>query len=606
MNGASASRAAEHHIFLVPHPSLSQGGAVTRFMAALTLVLIATMVSAGLEILADSTIRFSDSAFISCNCPEKYFSCPAFKKSLKNHPGAARVRDLFDSMGFFNAHWDTIGPGQYCVSLRNRALIVAESFSGVPPATMDSLSAEQLPKYYDAALIVKRTAEIGRRMAECGYPFARVSVTISPEGSTLRTTGAMQNRLVIAYRIEPDRKCVFAQPRLVGPHTTRRTVLLHDVPVHEGDIFDIRKLETATESLNRRPYVIAASVGAFGIEPEVFRDKSDTSAVRDAHYISVPIRITDRTGLGIEGAIGFNSRQGDDAFLQGDFTLSLLNVFHRGEDASLLYAGDKTYQKFHIDASRPWLWGYPLTGSGAFGLEIHENAYGYLEGEAVVSSELRDHWQAGIAVKGSETTVDSSNQSWRYTGIDLLLSRQSFDLRRGAFATEFLLATGGGIAKRDRSYTRSHVDFSVGLYIPFFRSQAVRLRCATMHMITDEDTLVDAEMYRIGGYRTARGYHENEFAFRTVAYDQLELLHYFSAQGSVYLFCDNGFGSAQSLTRANWGQRTEYAGYGLGVRVPARLGTLTLEWARNLQDTKSLGRIHVQVNNHGSTALGRP
>jgi hypothetical protein len=125
-----------------------------------------------------------------------------------------------------------------------------------------------------------------------------------------------------------------------------------------------------------------------------------------------------------------------------------------------------------------------------------------------------------------------------------------------------------------------------------------------MHMITDEETLVDAEMYRVGGYRTARGYLENEF--RTVAYDQLEVLHYFRARASAYIFCDNGFGSAGSLSRTNWGQRTEYLGYGLGVRVPAKLGTLTLEWARNLRDTKSLGRIHVQVNSNSYRAIGRP
>lgn len=572
----------------------------------ITPVLLVIVVSGAVETSPDSTIRFSDSAFISCNCPEKYFSCPSFERSLKKRHGAPRVRDILDSMGFFNAHWDTTGPGKYRVSLRNRALIVAESFSDAPPATVDSLSDQQLPKYYDAALIAKRTAEVGRRMAERGYPFARVSVVISSRGKDMRMAGAVQDKLVIAYHIEPDRKCVFACPRLIGPLTTRRAVLLHDVPVREGDIFDIRKIETATESLNRRSYITHAAVGAFGIEPETLRDKSDTATVRDADYIAVPILIKDRTGIDIEGAIGFNSRQGDEMFVQGDMTVSLLNVFHRGEEASLLYAGDKTYQKFHIDASRPWLLGYPLTGSGAFGLEIHENAYGYLEGEAMASSELRDRWQAGVAMKGSETTVDSTNRSWRYVGADLLLSRESSDPRRNAFATEFSLATGGGIAKRDRSYTRSHVDFSAGLHIPFFGSQALRVSLKTMHMITDEEALVDAEMYRIGGYRTARGYLENEFAFRTVMYDQLEVLHYFSAKGSMYILCDNGFGSAQSLTRANWGRRTEFLGYGLGIRVPARLGTLSLEWARNMRDTKSLGRINVQVNSNSSKKLGRP
>jgi outer membrane protein assembly factor BamA len=516
------------------------------------------------------------------------------------------VRNFLDSLGYFSALWDTLGPGQFQVVPAQRALIITESFIGAPSGTIDSLQNFNLPVKYNAAIITQRTAEIGRRLAECGYPFARVTVTISSFHNGARTPTRVCDSVIIIYRIDPDRKCLFASPRLIGSLKTNRAMLLRDIKVRKGDIFDIRKIEASGEALRQRNYIDDAAIGTIAVEPEAFRDKSDTTVVSNAEYVSVPILLRDRTGLSMDGALGFSSRQDDDLLLQGDLKISLLNMFHRGEDASLLYAGDKTYQKFHCGIVKPWLLGFPCDGSAAFGLEIHERAYGFLEGETRLTVKVGDRWSTGLGMEGTETTLDSVSQSWHYAGVYLIMSTVDCNLHRGLFGTELKLDAGGGIAGRDRSYTRSHVDFNAGLHIPLFRNQAVRLRVATMHLITDESTLVDAEMYRVGGYRTIRGYGENEFAFRTVAWDQLELLHYFSAKGSAYIFLDDGFGFTGSFSRVEWGQRTELLGYGIGVRIPAKLGMLTLEWARNMQDIKSLGRINVQVGNNRSATFGKP
>jgi hypothetical protein len=70
----------------------------------------------------------------------------------------------------------------------------------------------------------------------------------------------------------------------------------------------------------------------------------------------------------------------------------------------------------------------------------------------------------------------------------------------------------------------------------------------------------------------------------------------------VYLFTDNGFGFERSLTTVRWGDRTEFLGYGAGIRIPARLGILTLEWARNISegDKRSWGRINVKISNNNT------
>jgi outer membrane protein assembly factor BamA len=551
---------------------------------------------------AGASIRVGDSAFFSCQCDKKVLNCVALGQWLKERrdvPPVAGVRNFLDSLGFFSAQWDTLPGGRYSVNPGDRASVASERITGTAAITLDSLSPFGCPRPYDAGEIRERVTEIGRRLTEKGFPFAAVSVSIAPiKTDTARAASVPGERLTVVYSVRPDRRCLFAAPRLIGALSTRRSLLFYDMQVKKGELFDSRKIEATEDALRRRPYIAYAEAGTVAVLPYELRERNDTAVSQDVEYVSVPFYLKDRTGLGIEGALALNSRQGGGTFLQGDLTLSFLNLFHSGERASMVYGGDKTYQKFHVDAAKPWLFGAPLTASASFGLEVHENGYGYLSGETAAMVELQKRWNAGLGVKGSETTLDQTGQSWRYFGADFRLVRLPERLKDGFFASELSLAAGGGIAERERNHTRSQVEFAGGIHAPLLNHQAVRLRIVYQQIITDEDTLADAEQYRVGGYRSVRGYFENEFAFRTVAYDQLDYMYYFSAAGSAYVFLDDGFGFAQSLTKARWGDRTEFLGYGLGIHIPARLGTLTLEWARNRSDTKSWGRINVQVSNN--------
>ena len=517
-----------------------------------------------------------------------------FLKQHRNVRPSLVVRNFLDSLGFFHARWDTMPERRYAVYPGERATVASEKISGAAPVILDSISPFACPRKYDAGEIRERVAEIGRYLTETGYPFATISVSIA---------SSAEDTLTVTYQVRPDRRCLFAVPQLIGARATRQQLLLHDVQVKKGELFDIRKVEATREALRRRPYISYAEVGQITALSYDLRERNDSVDLRDIEYVSVPFYLKDRTGLGIEGALGLNSRQGGATFLQGDLTLSFLNLFHSGESASLLYAGDKTYQKFHVEATKPWFLGHPLTVSAAFGLEVNENSYGYLSGEATALTGIgiQKSWNAGLSIKGTETTSDSTHKTWRYFGVDFLLSRFLEQFKEGVLSSELSLAAGGGIAERERNYTRSHVEFIGGIHVPVLSHQAFRIRVVSKHLITNvEDTLGEPEKYRVGGYRSVRGYQENELPFMTVAYDQLEYLYYFSLRGSAYIFLDNGFGFKQSLTRARWGDRTEILGYGLGIRIPAKLGTLTLEWARNKDDTRNWGRVNVQVSNNNT------
>jgi outer membrane protein assembly factor BamA len=514
------------------------------------------------------------------------------------------MRNYLDSMGFFNSQLDTVVPHHYCIRLGKRSTITAEMSPRIDTQSVDSLSLFACPRPYDAGEVSGRVASIGRRLAEKGFPFATVSVIITPVPTPLHGKSGRFDSLLLGYRILTDRKCLFADPLLLGAKSTRHSLLLHDAAMKLGDLFDIRKVESTLDALSRRPYISDATLGKVVVQPSAPAAIHDSLQTQNNDYVAVPIYLKDRTGLGIDGALGLSSIAGSSAMLQGDMTLSFFNLFHSGESASLLYAGDKTYQKFNIDGAKPWLFGYPMTASGSFGLEVKNNEYGYLAAQATDLIDIQNGWNVGFSFKATETTLDSvvgsgdtMTGTWRYYGADFLLGRTGQPLRDGVLSTELSLAVGGGIAERERDYSRSNVEFMAGIHAPLLNHQALHVRLVTDYLNTAESTLVAAELYRVGGYGSVRGYLDNEFAFRTVAYDQLEYLYYFSATGSAYIFCDNGFGFAQSITAVRWGEETGFLGYGIGVRLPAKFGVVTLEWARNKDDENSLGRLHVGASN---------
>jgi hypothetical protein len=209
----------------------------------------------------------------------------------------------------------------------------------------------------------------------------------------------------------------------------------------------------------------------------------------------------------------------------------------------------------------------------------------------------------GIGLTGNNVTEnsDDTTASGSFSGLDIVVMRDAEPLRDGEFSRQLLIETGSGFSRRERRYARSHFDFSASLQIPLFRHQALLLHGFSGHIISNEERLVASEIYRVGGNQTIRGYVENEYAFRTVLYGQIEYHYYFQRNASVFLLYDGGagFGRGIDVDRSY----TKMVGYGAGIRLPVAIGTLSVEWARNRTDRRSPGRIHVRIQNPISSTL---
>ena len=206
-----------------------------------------------------------------------------------------------------------------------------------------------------------------------------------------------------------------------------------------------------------------------------------------------------------------------------------------------------------------------------------------------------------------QSSSDSGTSSSDYGGVDIILSRAAKPYRAGELSRGFTLRTGSGIARNNgRQFNREHVDATGDLHVPLTKRWAVAGRFVGQTIVSDPaDSLRTAELYRTGGYNSVRGYSDQEFAFKTVGYAQTECLFYFSPEGSLYIFADEGlgFGAQDPMMLPS---ATKLFGYGLGIRIPSKIGSAAIEWGRNYQDNaKSLGRVHVSVMNPISAGMGR-
>jgi hypothetical protein len=313
------------------------------------------------------------------------------------------------------------------------------------------------------------------------------------------------------------------------------------------------------------------------------------------------------SGLGFDGALTFQAGGPGAGGFFGIVNISLLNILHGGESAEISYNGQKNpdNSKLSVSLSKPYLFDFPVFASGDFGLEILAEKNGFLHGGLEVLTEFSASWQLGIGLLGHEVW-DTAGTGSEYVGADIILSRQQDKRLAGTTSRGLVIRTGSGLAYNNgRQFDRWHVDIAGGEEVPLTARQSIAGHAVGQTLFSQpDDSIQTVELYRTGGYRSIRGYTDNEFAFKTVFYVQAEYLFYFSSEGAVYAFSDAGagFGPHDQL---NFSGATRMLSYGVGLRIPVKIGVAAIEWARNYKDSQSLGRIHVSIQNAISAALGR-
>ena len=231
-----------------------------------------------------------------------------------------------------------------------------------------------------------------------------------------------------------------------------------------------------------------------------------------------------------------------------------------------------TWQSAGLDAERGVGRVAGMLTSVSLGVAADRNVYSF--GELVNSTRLRG--RAGVGtLAGSERRA-----AFARVGVAATLAEKSLAYREGFDRPGRRVAVDLRSARRG---TRAGVLVLV-----------LQLRRLRGTLESEEDAVPLPEQFYVGGARTVRGYREDQFHGRSVAYARNELRLGRTPREGFYGFVDAGYVLQETTNRWLAGRkRTGASGYGFGVRSASPLGRIDLSFAVSDEFSLEQTKVHV-------------
>lgn len=212
-----------------------------------------------------------------------------------------------------------------------------------------------------------------REITDLYSTIGRAAVDVVP-----RTERKPDANVTLLFEVEEGPEVYVERINISGNLRSQDKILRREIPMAEGDLFTLQKLQRARQRLINLGYFESVSVR--------------TAAGSDKTKIVVNVDVTERaTGLFSIGG-GYSSV---DSFI-GSIDLAQRNFLGRGWEASIrIRAGGRTQQGI-ISFTEPWLFDRPLSaGFDLFNLRRQYSEYDYdsLGGGLRLSHPFAEYWR---------------------------------------------------------------------------------------------------------------------------------------------------------------------------------------------------------------------
>ncbi|NIO55733.1 MAG: BamA/TamA family outer membrane protein [Candidatus Latescibacteria bacterium] len=427
-----------------------------------------------------------------------------------------------------------------------------------------------------------------RRYDEIGFPFAQVwvdSLEIDPKRREVN---------VVLYVVEGGAKRL-QNIEIEGLEKTRESLVVEMSGLEPGEPYSGKSIDDA--------YIRLSSSGIFD---EVAYPKVRLSPGGNGVEALFAVREPRRFNT-FSSAVGYaKAEAGDDDVLSGTVRLNLQNIGGTLRDLSIFWNNDGagknstrlaykdrfifgrnlslglsveqvgldtlyTWQSVGLQVERPLtrIGGSLLTLTGA----IHGDRNVFSEGELLRS------WRVRIA-GGFSYLKGSPGRSVLHLDGKFTWAHKKFYTRSdgsGRFLSQYIAEAMG----------RAAIDFS----------RVLHLRNETVYkgLESSESIVPLSEQFYIGGAKTLRGYREDQFHGRRIAYSRLEFIIGKRTVDNAYLFADCGYvlqeteQSSGDVNRRNLFR----AGYGFGLRTASKLGKVDISFGVGERISLRQTKVHV-------------
>jgi outer membrane protein insertion porin family len=434
----------------------------------------------------------------------------------------------------------------------------------------------------------KRIGGLLERYDELGYPFAQVWV------DSVGMQAGSPDVAVVMFVVEGGQKRL-AKIEVTGLTKTRKDLVVELSGLEIGEPYDGRMLEDA--------YLRLQNSGVFEevYFPEV-RLTTESDGVEAVFTLREPQRFNS-----LMSALGYSKKEGsDDDVLSGMVRLNLLNIGGTLRDLGVFWNNDGAGKNETRIAYKDRFF---LGGSLSFGLTLEQIGLDTLYTWQSVGVETeRPMMRVGgglLTVLGSihvDRNVFSEGdllRSWRGrvgTGMSLLrgdVGRNQIELSgRFTWAEKKLWRRSTSPAEVLTQYI---LQGKSEIQIDFTQSVHLYNENAYNGLESNEDIVPLSEQFYIGGAGTLRGYRENQFHGRRVAYSRWELILGRARTDHFYLFTDGGYILNESRNASGGVERDDLyrVGYGFGLRTISKLGKVDLSFGVGEKLSLRQTKVHV-------------
>jgi len=430
-----------------------------------------------------------------------------------------------------------------------------------------TISTEKMDRYLLSALDL---------YANSGFPFVEISPSINlvDSGRLILIMKIVENGRYIVTDVQPLKEMD------VNPETIRR-----QTGISLGRPFREKELREGERRLLNLPFINSVE----GVDLLVTGEDS----------LTILIDLEEGKANRGEGIIGYIPRRGEsDGYFNGYLKLKFDNLFGSARRFFIHWSKPKKKQEdFEVSYFEPWLLWLPISGEISFFRSIKDTIYTRTGGKLRFEASVRHNLTAFIS--GSASIGRTEQQGYALNdksyGLEwgVRLDTRDYPINPG-YGIDYEINWGLGrrVLSSDSTETKKKRERLIRLrldhYLPI-SSRWVWFAGLTAHVYQDQEDIPYFDQFPLGGARSLRGYEEQQFRGERVVWTNQEIRYRLTQRSRAFIFLDAG------QHQEKW--EDPLIGYGLGVRLEAKVGLIGLDYGLGEGDSLNNGKLHFGLQN---------
>ena len=435
---------------------------------------------------------------------------------------------------------------------------------------------------------------------EKGYPYCKVNVV------DLRFTASSEDdesKIDIKLKVKLGQQVAIAEIGIIGNEQTKESVILRELPVEVGDIYNQKNVDGIQSKLQKLGYFKWVN------PPRLELLKNN--------WGKLIIELAEGRYNRFDGVVGYNpGTQSSKGFVTGLVDISFGNLFGTGRkiEAHWQRRTEKT-QDLRLRYLEPWVGGLPLNAGFSFEQLIQDTSYIQRNLELDFRFLFSENLSFFSQVSKRDISPDSLGSlrfgipkssslnlavGVSYNTLDNLLNPRKGLRYTSAFewGRKIVEESSNENEAFDNSSNQKRLLIDFETYFPLFRWQVLALAIHGRQVTSDEPGIPITEHYRFGGARTLRGYREEQFRGSRIAWTNFEYRYLLGRHSRFFAFIDVGYFFRETFENnvtvriQNW-----KVGYGIGLRMDTRLGLFGIDYGLGEGDRLTNGKVHIGLKN---------